>query len=248
MMKFRAIVVEDEPLNLQRIIKLLTKYEIIEVVATAENGQEAVDVIKEYEPDLLFLDIQIPGFNSFEVLDRIDYKPYVIFTTAYDEYALKAFDNLSIDYILKPIEEERLDVAIEKLKYLSTKNEKKDTLYDELEELINNSRKKSFNRLTIKVGDEILFIPVPDVVYFKSDNKYTIVKTCNEEYLINDTLNQLEERLPDYFIRIHRSYIVNKDKIVKLKKWFGYRYSAVMNDKDNTIVPISKEFKLGDLN
>lgn len=242
-MVYKTIIVEDENLSMQRLKTLLKKYDNIEVIETVDNGPDAVDVINRMKPDLLFLDIQIPGFDSFEVLNRIDNYPFIIFTTAYDEYALKAFETSSIDYILKPVEEDRLEKAINKLQKM-TGTESDQSVYENLEKFLSSYNKKKLNRITVKVGDEILFINTEDIIFFKSENKYTALNTFDSDFLINESMNFLEENLPDNFKRVHRSYIINVDHLDKLKKWFGYKYKAIMKDKDKSAIPISKDFKI----
>jgi two-component system, LytTR family, response regulator len=242
-MFYKTILVEDEELSRLGLKKKLEQFDEIDVIDMAENGIEAVEKINKMKPDLIFLDIQMPGMNGFEVLQNLEYMPIVIFTTAFDEYALKAFETNSIDYLLKPIEEERLAKAMEKLKKFTTQ-EKCD--YDSkitslLSELTNKQDKLS--RIHIKIGDEVLFVNTNDIFFFKADNKYTSICTFDDEYIINDTLASLEEKLPANFIRIHRGFIINMDHLNKLKKWFGGKYLAVMKDKKKTEIPVSRNSK-----
>lgn len=242
-MPYKTLVIEDEELSQQGLLKLLENFSEIDVIGTADNGIEAVEKINELRPDLIFLDIQMPGKTGFEVLQDIDYLPIVIFTTAYDEYALKAFETNSIDYLLKPIEDDRLAKAIDKLKKITNNTD------DPFENKINNlleqlqNQQGTLSRIHIKVGDEVLFVNLKDTFYFKADNKYTSIFTFDDEYILNDSLASLEERLPDNFIRIHRGYIINMDHLKKLKKWFGGKYIAVLNDKNKTEVPVSRSCK-----
>ncbi|NOR46376.1 MAG: response regulator [Candidatus Delongbacteria bacterium] len=242
-MPYKTLVIEDEELSQQGLLKLLENFDEIEVIGTAENGIEAVEKINELKPDLIFLDIQMPGKTGFEVLQDIDYMPIVIFTTAYDEYALKAFETNSIDYLLKPIEDDRLAKAIDKLNNMTSGSDDpfKNKINNLLEQLQN--QQGTLSRIHIKIGDEVLFVNLKDTFYFKADNKYTSIFTFDDEYILNDSLASLEERLPDNFIRIHRGYIINVDHLKKLKKWFGGKYIAVLNDKKKTEVPVSRSCK-----
>lgn len=242
-MFYKTILVEDEELSRLGLKKKLEQFDEIDIIDMAENGIEAVEKINKLKPDLIFLDIQMPGMNGFEVLQNLKYMPVVIFTTAFDEYALKAFETNSIDYLLKPIEEDRLQKAMEKLKKF-TEKEKCD--YDSkitslLSELTNKQDKLS--RIHIKIGDEVLFVNTNDIFFFKADNKYTSICTFDDEYIINDTLASLEEKLPENFIRIHRGFIINMNHLNKLKKWFGGKYLAVMKDKKKTEIPVSRNSK-----
>lgn len=242
-MTFRAIVIEDEELSRMGLIKKLEKFSDIELIDQAENGIEAVEKINNLKPDLIFLDIQMPGMNGFEVLQSIKYLPMVIFTTAYDEYALKAFETNSIDYLLKPIEEDRLLKAVEKLRKLS--GEDKNGIEDRLSHLLKHldNKNQSLTRIHIKIGDEVVFLNTDDIYYFKADNKYTSICTYDDEYIFSETLSSLEEKLSDKFIRVHRGYIINMDHLNKLKKWFGGKYLAVMKDKSKTEIPVSRNSK-----
>jgi len=244
-MYYRTILVEDEELTRLGLQKKLENFDEIEIIDTAENGIEAVKKINELKPDLIFLDIQMPGMNGFEVLQSIEYIPIVIFTTAYDEYALKAFETNSIDYLLKPIEDDRLAKAIEKLKKFSSNESKKVEFDSNIASLLNELKNKQdkLSRIHIKIGDEVLFVNTSDIFYFKADNKYTTIYSFDDEYIINDTLASLEEKLPQNFVRIHRGYIINMDHLNKLKKWFGGKYLAVMKDKKKTEIPVSRSSK-----
>ncbi|HXK49972.1 MAG TPA: LytTR family DNA-binding domain-containing protein [Clostridiales bacterium] len=244
-MFYKTIIVEDEELTRNGLKKKLENFDEIDVIDEAENGIEAVEKINEQKPDLIFLDIQMPGMNGFEVLQNLNYMPIVIFTTAFDEYALKAFETNSIDYLLKPIEEERLAKAVGKLNKFASGDDKKTEFNSNITALLNEIRNKQekLSRIHIKIGDEIIFVNTGDIYFFKADNKYTSICTFDNEYIINDTLASLEEKLPQNFIRIHRGFIINTDHLNKLKKWFGGKYIAVMKDKKKTEIPVSRNSK-----
>ncbi|MBN2857432.1 MAG: response regulator transcription factor [Candidatus Delongbacteria bacterium] len=244
-MFYKTIIVEDEELTRNGLKKKLENFDEIDVIDEAENGIEAVEKINEQKPDLIFLDIQMPGMNGFEVLQNLNYMPIVIFTTAFDEYALKAFETNSIDYLLKPIEEERLAKAVGKLNKFASGDDKKTEFDSNITALLNEIRNKQekLSRIHIKIGDEIIFVNTGDIYFFKADNKYTSICTYDNEYIINDTLASLEEKLPQNFIRIHRGFIINSDHLNKLKKWFGGKYIAVMKDKKKTEIPVSRNSK-----
>ncbi|MBN2857948.1 MAG: response regulator transcription factor [Candidatus Delongbacteria bacterium] len=244
-MYYKTIIVEDEELTRKGLINKLENFDEIGIIDTAENGIEAVEKINELKPDLIFLDIQMPGMNGFEVLQNLNYMPIVIFTTAFDEYALKAFETNSIDYLLKPIEEERLAKAIGKLKKFSTGENKKADFDSGIASLLSElkNRQDKITRIHIKIGDEVLFVNTSDIHYFKADNKYTTICTFDDEYIINDTLASLEDKLPENFVRIHRGFIINMDHLNKLKKWFGGKYVAVMKDKKKSEIPVSRNSK-----
>ncbi len=244
-MYFRTMIIEDEELSRKGLLNKLEKFDEIDVIDTADNGVTAVEKINSLKPDLIFLDIQMPGMNGFEVLQKIEHIPTVIFTTAYDEYALKAFETNSIDYLLKPIEDERLAKAIYKLKKFSPGESGKTDLNSGIVSLLNDLKNKQdkLTRIHIKIGDEVLFVNTSDVYFFRADNKYTVICTYDDEYIINDTLSSLEDKLPKNFVRVHRGFIINMDHLNKLKKWFGGKYVAVMKDKKKSDIPVSRNSK-----
>lgn len=253
MTKFKAIIIEDEPLARERLLSLLETYEDqIEVVAEADNGIQALEKIKELKPDLIFLDIQMPGLNGFQVLRELnkDEIPLVVFTTAYDEYALNAFETNAIDYLLKPIETDKLERAIEKLGKFH-KEESYDQAIDKLMTYISKvnhggsstEKNDKYKRLQVKIGDEILFINLEDICYFKAEGKYSEINTFDEHHLSNYSFSQLAEILPERFVKVHRSFIVNLDRIIKLKKWFGGSYRVEIDNKGKEVLPVSKSLK-----
>jgi len=245
-MKYKTILIDDEPLALQRLERLLAPFEFIEITATASSGFEAVEKINELKPDLIFLDIQMPELTGFEVLEQIDESPFIIFSTAYDEYALKAFETNSIDYLLKPIEPKRLKTALEKLQRFTQEDI---GLYKEqLQNLLSGLKAPSKKRIKVKIGNHIRLLNVEDIYYFRAEDKYVEVHTFDESFLLNQSLNQLQADLPpDDFIRVHRSAIINLNYLKEIKKLHMGSYHARMKDKRKTEVPVScnSRVKLG---
>lgn len=244
-MKYKAILIDDEPLALQRLEKLLMPFkEDIEIVAKATNGADAIDVIDELKPDVIFLDIQMPELNGFEVLEKIKHQTFVIFSTAYDEYALKAFETNSIDYLLKPVDQKRLKKAIDKLKIIT--GNKFDDFQNQLQEMLEKIRIPS-KRIQVKKGDKIKLIPVSEIYFFSADEKYISVKTFDNAYLIDKTLSVLEIELDDNFVRIHRGAIVNLNYIEEIVRMYKSTYRVKMKDDKNTVLPVSRQskYKLG---
>jgi len=243
--KYKAILIDDEPLALQRLEKLLMPFkEDIEIVAKATNGADAIDVIDELKPDVIFLDIQMPELNGFEVLEKIKHQTFVIFSTAYDEYALKAFETNSIDYLLKPVDQKRLKKAIDKLKIIT--GNKFDDFQNQLQEMLEKIKILS-KRIQVKKGDKIKLIPVSEIYFFSADEKYTSVKTFDNAYLIDKTLSVLEIELDDNFVRIHRGAIVNLNYIEEIVRMYKSTYRVKMKDDKNTVLPVSRQskYKLG---
>lgn len=239
-MKMTALIVEDEKFAADRLAKMLQKYDNIRVLDVAVDGEEAVEKTDTLEPDILFLDIQIPVFDGFEVLRRVAHFPYVVFVTAYDNYAIKAFEVNSVDYLLKPIHHERLDRTVQRLTSLIKPEKKK------IEKLLDMVAKKEadvIERLPIRINDVIQFVPVDDILWCSADNKYVTVVTGKKEYLYDYSLKKLETILPpNRFIRIHRSTLVNITRIVRLERFFMGDYKAIMSDSKGTALPVSKRY------
>ena len=239
---YKTILIEDEAPALKRLERMLTPYHnIIEIVDTAENGTDAVEKINTQKPDLIFLDIKMPELTGFEVLEKLNYLPLVIFSTAYDKYALKAFETNSIDYLLKPISKERLDSAIEKLKRItdSSSNEIKANI----SELLSKVMPGKIKRIQVKIGDKVKFIETSEIYFFKADNKYVELYTYDKKYLINDPLSSLEANLPDDFVRVHRSVIINMIHTDELFKVSKNLYNIKLKDKHSTVLPVSRNMK-----
>lgn len=241
--RFSTILIDDEPLAVNRLHRLLARYEEIEIIADAGNGESGLQLIELHQPDLVFLDIQMPVLTGFEMLKRLKYIPKVIFTTAYEEHAIKAFEENSIDYLLKPIEPERLDKAIEKLKRLS----KTETVAwpEQLNLILKTigSVKEEIKSVPVKIGDRILLIRLDQIVYFEAKDKYVYLHTEEGvEYLVDFTLSALEEKLPVAFVRVHRAYMINRNKIKEIHKGFSNSFILVMKDKNLTKIYSGRSF------
>jgi two-component system LytT family response regulator len=233
-MHIRAVVVDDEDLARRRLLKLLLKYgEEVEVVGEAANGEEAVALISSLRPDVVFLDVQMPGCDGFEVVRRLQEKPFIVFATAYNEYALKAFEENSVDYLLKPVEQKRLDRTLEKLRrFVGTSSL---SVNENIERMLSRLASPPLQRLKVSLGDKIYLIDLPDIVYFESRDKYTYLHTTDREYMIDETIADLEVKLDkSTFVRIHRSYIVNVKFIRELVRWFAGCYKVRLKDKSET--------------
>ncbi len=235
--KIKAVVVEDNIQSLNKLKSLLGYFDHIEVIGEARNGKTAIDIINTEKPDLIFLDIQLPGIDGFEVLKDIRHHPYVIFTTAHDQYAIKAFEANAVDYILKPIGKERLKIAVERVLKL---NKRLDSNMMEVVEYIKKQKNRKI-RFSIKKDDCILIIPQDDVYYFKAEERYVFLYTHDRRYFYNSSIKELSDSLdPDIFCRINRNYIVVLDKIVKLKKNYLREYTVILNDEHNTALKVSR--------
>lgn len=227
-MTWKTIIIEDEQLARQRLKRLLANYAEVEIIAEAENGAQGLELINQHQPDLIFLDIEMPILNGFEMLAKLkENLPKVIFTTAYDQYAIKAFEEGSIDYLLKPIELERLDKTIAKLK--QTNLAKPAIAIEDL--LLQIKGKTTSKTLTVKLGDRILLIKFEDIVHIQAEDKYVFLHaTDGKKHLTDYTLSTLEDKLPEDFLRIHRSDIINTNHITEIRRGFNGALIFVMSN------------------
>ena len=210
----KALVIDDERLARKELISLLSNFPKIEVVGEAVNADDAEQKIASLNPELLFLDIQMPGRNGFELLESLDQVPKVIFTTAYDEYALKAFEVNALDYLLKPIRKERLEECIQKLV---------DEEFVEKSEIQNSEYKLGLkDQVFVKDGDKCWFVRLSDVRLFESDGNYIKVYFDNFKPMIHKSLNALDKKLDDRsFFRASRKHIVNLSWVDNIEPWFN---------------------------
>ncbi len=220
MKTFRTIIIDDERLAREEMKSLLKDYMEIEIIDEAKNGEEGIEKINELSPDLLFLDVSMPGMTGFEMLKQLDEIPYVIFITAYDEFALKAFEVNALDYVLKPVDPERLKDAIGKLH----KRHEEDTA-ETASISAPQERKKTLtatDKVFIKDGEKCWFIELSKIRMLESDGNYVKVYFDNFRPLILRSLNSFEERLDsEFFFRANRKYIINTQWISHIENWFN---------------------------
>jgi len=233
--KYRTLIADDEQPARDRLKKLLAEHaDKVELIGEAQNGLECLEMIDRLKPDLLFLDIQMPGLTGFEVLQQTKHSPIVIFCTAYDEFALQAFETNSIDYIVKPIKAERIQKSIDKLDSLSQNTDKQELLRI-IQSYISQTPKKEITSIPVKLGDRMLFVKIEDVSFFSAEEKYVTIHTKDgKTYLSDFPLKSLEEKLGESFLRIHRSILVNNRRIKEINKHFGSRYIIKMDDINQT--------------
>lgn len=238
-MQIRTLLVEDEIPAMERMRNLLSSFPEIEIIGEAEDGTSAVKLISSLKPDLVFLDIRLPELSGFQVLEKITYLPKIIFVTAYDKYAIKAFEENAVDYLLKPTSVDRVKKAIDKVILMNNKLEPQ--LLSILKNMIERDRYPK--HFSVKVKDEILLIPTDSVYWFHSSDKYVFLQTFDHEYFLDFTLKKLEEILdPNKFVRIHKSVITAAAHINKIKKSFTGKYSAVMSDNKKTSLEIGRTY------
>ena len=235
-----TLLVDDEAIAIHRLKKALEVYPQIKIIGEAMDGASAVELINSQRPELVFLDIQMPGFNGFEVLERLTYMPMIVFVTAYEEYAIRAFEKNSLDYLLKPVEEERLEMTINRVR----QRPKQETeLLSKIKMLLGEQlQEPRISTIPVRTGDKIFLVHVHDVVLFEAREKYVVVHTDGEEQLIDYSLSYLESRLPETFVRVHRSYIINKLKIREIQKYFKGTYMLLMNDKKGSKVKTASSY------
>ncbi|MEO6902856.1 MAG: LytTR family DNA-binding domain-containing protein [Bacteroidia bacterium] len=234
----KVIIIDDEPLARSIIIEYIKTFNDIEVVAECNNGYEGIKSITQHQPSLIFLDIQMPKINGFEMLELLPKSPAVIFTTAFDEYAIKAFETHAIDYLLKPFSKERFTIAIQKYK--------SQTLIDNVSQLpynqfVSNAIKQpeEKNRIVVKKGDDIRIIPVEELYYIEAYDDYVKIFTKDESYLKKKTMNYYEQVLDNTsFFRVHRSYIINLNQLTKIESFEKNNYIAIL--KNQKQIPISR--------
>jgi two-component system LytT family response regulator len=212
----KTILVDDERLARKELSKLLEKHAQIEIVGEAQNADEAKQLIEELEPDLVFLDIQMPGKTGFELLEELESTPEVVFVTAYDDYAIRAFEVNALDYLLKPVDELRLDEALGRVEERVKKAEQNE------KEIENDSILELDDQIFLKDGEKCWFVTLKDVRLFESEGNYVRVYFGNSKPLILKSLNNLEKRLHDKdFFRINRKFIVNLKEVSHIEPWFN---------------------------
>lgn len=211
----KTIIIDDEPLAIELVKEFIADFPQLKLVDTCANGFEGIRAIKEHQPDLVFLDVQMPKIDGFEMLELIEESPYIIFTTAFDQYALKAFELNAVDYLLKPLSKERFGAAVNKF-ILQHNTEQELNRLHEMEKLWTREK---IQKILVKTAQDILMISPDDIAYIESYDDYVKIYTQEKVYIKKDTLQRLEECLNDSgFIRIHRTYLVNKAYIHSIVK------------------------------
>ncbi|MCJ8208758.1 LytTR family transcriptional regulator DNA-binding domain-containing protein [Mucilaginibacter sp. RS28] len=236
----RALLIDDEPLARMVVLEYLQHYKTdIEVIQECGDGFEGMKAIQQHQPDLIFLDVQMPKINGFEMLELLEQPPAVIFTTAFDEYALKAFEAHAIDYLLKPFSKDRFDKAIEK--YLAQAGANPQQQQKQTENLLESMAQSPMqhDRIVVKTGTKVKIIPVNDVIFLEADDDYVNIHTAEGAYLKNKTMSFFEKMLdPRQFVRVHRSFIVSIDQITRIDPYEKDSHVAILKSGDR--VPVSK--------
>ncbi len=230
----RTIVSDDEPLAREKLRILLASETGVRIVAECRDGRQTIDALQTYKPDLLLLDIQMPGADGFQVLSAIpaDDMPLVVFTTAYDQYAIRAFETHAVDYLLKPFDHERLHKAIERIRSELLKTNDRE-MTQRILDLLAGTRAESrvTKRLAIKAAGRVVFLDVEEIDWVEAAANYVRLHVGKESHLLRESIGRISERLdPDRFVRVHRSTIVNVRRIKELQPCNSGEYIVVLKD------------------
>ncbi|MEK6780136.1 MAG: response regulator [Bacteroidota bacterium] len=238
-MNTTCLIIDDEKLARDLLREFLESFPDIEIIGECTKGNEAVEKIDKLKPDLVFLDVQMPGMNGFDVLEEIDHEPYVIFTTAYDQYAIKAFEKNAVDYLLKPLDEERFRMAVNRA--LKQKELEQSNLGDLLESL-RGERKTSFDsHIFVQKSEKLYNLPVDEIVYLEASGDYTIISTKIDQFVSSSGIGKLDEIMnPDIFIRVHRSTIINLNFLKEIERHFNG--GMVVKMQNGKSFPVSRTY------
>jgi two-component system, LytTR family, response regulator len=244
-MPLKAVVVDDEQLAREELIYMLEQIGNLEVIGQAGNGLEAVAVVERVSPDVLFLDVQMPGLNGFEVAHRLIQNgttPNIVFVTAFDRHAIEAFEVNAVDYLLKPVETARLEKAVERARQRVAPT--RAPLNDQVERIVQlmSERQSRRERVAVKVGERFLLVQAEEIIYASlTDDSINIVTGQLAGTSNFRTLDELQSRLdPSIFWRVHRSHLVNINKVKEIVPWFSRNYILRMKDAKATEIPVSR--------
>lgn len=236
----RTLLVDDEKLARDRLASFLRNIEDVEIVGQAKNGVEAVRLIEETDPQMVILDVQMPGMDGFGVLHSIRKTPHVVFATAFDEYAIRAFEIQATDYLLKPISRARLEQAVHRVRERIAGRVQAPDLR-ELKELLAQRESRHASQLPVHKGKQIILLGVEDILWFEVQYRLVYAHVDGAHFMTNFTLKELEDRLdPEVFFRAHKSRLVNLHKVKAIIPWFGGRFKLVMRDQAVSEVELSR--------
>ncbi len=243
--RIRALIVDDEPLARERLKMLLASEDWLQVIDECSDGISAVAAIQKLRPDLVFLDVQMPGATGFEVIEAIgaERMPFVVFVTAYDKYAIKAFDVHAVDYLLKPFDRDRFTQALARARQQLEQRSSGD-LERRLLELVQDLKpvQQKLERFVIKSGGRVFFVRAEEIDWIEAAGNYVKLHVGPEAHLFRETMNALEARLnADTFYRVHRSHIVNIERVRELQPWFNGEYVVFL--KDGTRLTLSRGYR-----
>lgn len=239
-MNTTCLIIDDEKLARELLREFLESSPQIEIIGECSKGKEAVEQINKLKPDLIFLDVQMPGMNGFDVLDEIEHEPYVIFTTAYDQYAIKAFERNAVDYVLKPLDQERFKLAVDRaLKRKKTETGDIEGLLDSLR--VVNPRTSYDSHIFVQKSEKLFNLPVEDIIYLEASGDYTVISTKTDQFVSSSGIGKLEEIMnPDTFIRVHRSTIINVNSLKEIERHFNG--GMVVKMQNGKSFPVSRTY------
>ncbi len=240
MTKSTCLIIDDEKLARDLLREYLESMEGIELLDECSKGSEAIEKINKLKPDLIFLDVQMPGMTGFEVLDEIDHEPYVIFITAYDQYAIRAFEKNAVDYLLKPLDEERFRQAVTRA--LKRKKMEEGGLENLLGSLRQVNHKGTYDsHIFVQKSEKLFNLPVEEIVYLEASGDYTIISAKNDQFVSSSGIGKLEELMnPDIFIRVHRSTIINVNYLKEIERHFNG--GMVVKMQSGKSFPVSRTY------
>ncbi|TJZ50614.1 response regulator [Sphingobacterium olei] len=231
----KVIIIDDEPLARMIIRDYLEQESDIEVITECGDGFEGAKAIQQHKPDLIFLDIQMPKLTGFEMLEIIDELPHVIFTTAFEEFAIRAFEKNAVDYLLKPINQERFSKALEKFRNIHGNQQPKQSL----QQLKTDIEEETLERIVVKNGTQIKLIPAQQIIFLEAYDDYVKIHTQNGMFLKNKTMSSFEKQLDSkQFVRVHRSFIIKVDQLAKIEPMEKESYRGILLNGEK--VSISK--------
>lgn len=237
-MNTTCLIVDDEKLARELLREYLEGFPEIEIIGECAKGNEAVEQINKLKPDILFLDVQMPGMTGFDVLEEIDHEPYVIFTTAYDQYAIKAFEKNAVDYLLKPLDQERFRSAVNRA--MKRKTAEKGSVEELLRSIKSDSRNFE-SHIFVQKSEKLFNLPVEEIVYLEASGDYTIITTKNDQFVSSSGIGKLEEIMdPDTFIRVHRSTIINLNYLKEIERHFNG--GMVVKMQSGKSFPVSRTY------
>ena len=243
--RIRALLVDDEPLARERLRMLLASEDWIDIIGEAGDGQTAVAAIRKLQPDLVFLDVEMPNASGFDVVEAIGAgrMPFIIFVTAYDKYAIRAFDVHAVDYLLKPFDRDRFTQALARARQQierQTGGELERRLLELVKDLKPSPQK--LDRFVVKAGGRVFFVRSEEIDWIEAAGNYVKLHVGSDAHLFRETMNALEARLnPDIFYRVHRSHIVNIERVRELQPWFNGEYVVFL--KDGTRLTLSRGYR-----
>jgi two-component system LytT family response regulator len=238
-MNITCVIVDDEKLARELLQEYLLQLPNIQVLGECSKGKDAVEMIDKLKPDLIFLDVQMPGMTGFDVLEEITHDPYVIFCTAYDQYAIKAFEKNAVDYILKPLDQERFKLGVERA--ISRMKMEQNNVGELLRNMKTENKSSYDTHIFVQKSEKLLNLPVEEIVYLEASGDYTILTTKSDQFVSSSGIGKLEEILnPETFIRVHRSTIININNLKEIEKHFnGGMVVKMLNGKS---FPVSRTY------